>query len=154
MCPALQLGASVATPARNATVSVPVPSLDDLFARGPTAIIVDLVPVMGVILAATASQSGLAHVVLVLPRWPHADAVLPCGELMGALVASSRWLTEPVDPPHVMFVLDGERRESTPRPHGDPRADNRYNVAAGDLPNLKALRAAGIQHIVKLTRAA
>jgi hypothetical protein len=51
----------------------------------------------------------------------------------------------------VVFVLDAEREVSIRRPRGDPRADNRYALAIGDLPNLATLRAAGIQRLIKVT---
>ena len=128
--------------------------VENLFAPGPTALVVDLDPRMGVRWAADISRQRLAHVVLVLPRWPHVDAVLPCGELVTVLAATSRWLHD-VSAPSVVFVLDGERRKTiAPRSKRDEKVDNRYDITAGDLPNLRTLRAAGIQRIVKLTRAA
>ena len=151
VCPALQVGALPVTPFTDG----PVAAAEPLFGSVPSAVIIDLDPVLGVNMAATMSQKGLAHVVLVLPRWPHARAVLPCEPLLSTLVATSRWLTQPTQSPHVVFVLDAERRKKiTPRPARDPRVDNRYDITAGDLPSLQTLRAAGIQRVVKLTRAA
>jgi hypothetical protein len=149
VCPALQVGTLPLIPFANR----PVPSAEPLFGSAPTAVIVDLDPVVGVKLAASMSQGGRAHVVLVLPRWPHTQAVLPSEQLLSTLVVTSRWLTQPPHAAHVMFVVDAERRKDiAPRPARDARVDNRYDLIAGDLPNLQTLRAAGIQRIVKVTR--
>ncbi len=147
VCPALQLAA---TGGRSAIPDA-VPSLENVFARGPTALVIDLDPVLGVTLAANLSRSTVAHVVLVLPRWPHADAVLPCDRLVATLEATSRWLRRPTSAAHVAFVLDGDRRKTIRRPRDDPRVDNRYDVSPSDLPNLQTLRTAGIRHVAKIT---
>jgi hypothetical protein len=80
--------------------------------------------------------------------------VLPTGELITTLVDSSRQLRSDDAVQNVVFVLDGERSGSIRRPAGDPRIDNRYDLAVGDLPNLQRLQAAGIQRVVKVTRVA
>ena len=51
----------------------------------------------------------------------------------------------------VVFVLDADRRRSIRRPPRDPRVDNRYDLGAEDLPDLKMLRGAGIGRIVKVS---
>jgi hypothetical protein len=113
--------------------------------------ILDLEPVLGVRLAAEVSRQQLAHVVLVLPRWPHAQAILPTRELIAALVGESPRLRAAESSAGVVFVLDGEREASVRRPAGDPSVDNRYALSIGDLPNLAILRAAGIQRLIKVT---
>jgi hypothetical protein len=150
VCPALQLARSfAATPPPARTVV-----LEDLFSLNGTAVVADLEPLVGVALAAEASFRGLAHAVLVLPRWPHADAVLPVEPLTATLVSASRRLRQ-LNSSNVLFVLDGERRKSiAPRPRRDPRVDNRYDIAAADLPDLKTLRRAGIQRVVRISRSA
>jgi hypothetical protein len=108
----------------------------------------DLHPLVGIAFAAAASRS--AHVVLVLPRWPHADAVLPSEPLTATLVAHAAHL-RPCAGSNVVFVLDGERNQTIKRSATDMRVDNRYDLSLNDLPNLATLRAAGIQRIVKVT---
>ena len=92
----------------------------------------------------------VANAVLLLPRWPYAQAVLPVDGLLGGLVGEAPRL-QPGDLPNVVFVLDAERRRAIPgRANNDPCTDNRYRLMVGDLPNLKALRARGIGKVVKL----
>jgi hypothetical protein len=117
----------------------------------PTALVIDLDPVAGVCIAAALNQQALARPVLIVPRWPHLDAVLPSSEFIGALVRESRRVQCHVETAHVAFVLDGERSRSIRRPAADPRIDNRYDLAVGDLPTLRQLRRAGIERIVKLS---
>jgi hypothetical protein len=103
-----------------------------------------------------AALADVAHPVLVLPRWPYAEAVLPCADLLACLLAASRTLPRPAPEhlPSVLFVLDAKR--NTPlrnRGPGDRRADNRYHSATLDLPDLRALRARGIQRIHRVSAA-
>jgi hypothetical protein len=121
--------------------------------EGRTALVLDLEPVWGVQVAAAISHRGLANVVLVLPRWPHHDAILPCDGLVAALVAASRQLRPGYCGSNVVFVLDGERTRSIRRPPGDSRVDNRYDIAPHDLPDLRTLREAGVQRVIKVTAA-
>lgn len=123
-------------------------------AGAPTALAIDLDPVLGVHLAAALNQRALASVVLLLPRWPHADAVLPSGKLIWALVDASRHVRRCPSAQHVVFVLDGERSKSIVRPTIDSRIDNRYDLAVSDLPTLRQLRCAGVERIVKLSPSA
>jgi hypothetical protein len=125
--------------------------LASVFADAPTALVIELDPVLGVHLAADLSARQLADVVLVLPRWPHADAVLPTRELTLALVDESKHLRQSNTAQHVVFVLDSERTRWIQRAGNDSRVDNRYDLAVGDLPNLGELRAAGIQRVVKVS---
>jgi len=130
-----------------------VPVLDEALREPGTALVIDLEPTLGVAMAARASEQGLAHVVLLLPRWPHADAALPTNALVTALRHGARTLTD-TPKKNVVFVLDGERRLTLPhRPTGDHRVDNRYDITAGDLPTLAELRQAGMRRVVKIIRA-
>jgi hypothetical protein len=53
-----------------------------------------------------------------------------------------------------VFVLDNQRNRALPsRRPTDPRADNRYHLAAFDLPDLRTLRARGIRRIERIERA-
>jgi hypothetical protein len=117
----------------------------------PTALVVDLDPVLGVRLATALNRRRAANVVIVLPRWPHAEAVLPTDGLIATLIEESTLVRRRVSARHVIFVLDGERSRSIRRSPIDPRVDNRYDLAVGDLPNLRQLRAAGVERVVKLS---
>jgi hypothetical protein len=116
--------------------------------------VLDLDPIVGVAVASDLSARELAAVVLVLARWPHPEAVLPTADLIDALVRGAKTLRADHAAPNVAFVLDGQRSGSVRRRVGDPRVDNRYDMAVGDLPNLHQLRAAGIQRVVKITHVA
>jgi len=157
ICPALTVlestvSESTLSPPRPPSLPVPGRKGGDFLRlfKEHTAVVVDLDPLVGVELAAEASQRRLAHVVLVLPRWPHANAVLPCGALAETLVTCSTLLTDSATSTNVVFVLDGERRTAVRRRFSDPRIDNRYDLALGDLPGLARLRAAGIKRVVKV----
>ena len=87
---------------------------------------------------------------LLLPRWPYQQAILPVDELLQTLVSHATRLSAG-DLANVAFVLDAERSRATPhRAARDQRADNRYRLTVADLPNLSALRARGITRIVKV----
>ena len=116
---------------------------------GHTLLALDLELVTGIHIAAQLSKRGLAHVVLVLPRWPYAEAVLPTDELTRALLDLAP-RPRPVATTNVVFVVDAERSATIVRPRQDRRADNRYRLSPGDLPNLAALRRHGIQRVVKI----
>jgi hypothetical protein len=120
---------------------------------GGAAVILDLDPVLGVHTATELSRQRLAHVVLVLPRWPHADAVLRTDQLAATLLVAAARLSLAAVHSNVVFVLDGERETSIRRLATDQRADNRYAMSVGDLPNLATLRAAGIQRLLRVTAA-
>src|SRR5205809_2167745 len=66
-----------------------VGELETVLGEGATAVVLDLEPAWGVRLAAAASHRRLANVVLVLPRWPHANAVLPCNALIATLIGAA-----------------------------------------------------------------
>lgn len=154
ICPALlapeTADISPVATARPAAAAI-VERLQHSLAVGGTALILDLEPILAVNLAAGLNQLGLANGVLVLPRWPYRQAILPVAGLLDCLVRQAAWLTAG-DLPNVAFVLDGERsRAVTHRGASDQRADNRYRLTVGDLPNLTALRARGITRVVKLS---
>jgi hypothetical protein len=125
------------------------PSLD----QGGVVVLLDLEPVLGVHVAAALQQRRQANAVLVLPRWPYAEAVLPVDTLVGELVSRSKQLAPSAESlPNVSFVLDAERQRPVPhRSASDSRADNRYRLSVSDLPSLAALRAHGIRRVVKLS---
>jgi hypothetical protein len=114
--------------------------------REPTAVVLDLEPVLGVHVASLMD----AHVVLILPRWPYADAVLAVAELLDVLISRSRRL-HMAKASNVVFVVDAERSTAIRRKWGDTRADNRYQLSQTDLPNLESLRTHGINSVVKIT---
>jgi hypothetical protein len=125
-----------------------------LAASDGTLIALDLEPALGVQVAARLNQRRCAHAVLLLPRWPADEALLPTTELLAVVLREQRRLSDAPDLRHVVFVLDAVRSESLPnRPATDRRVDNRYRLAAADLPNLAALRARGIERVVKVARA-
>ncbi len=121
---------------------------------GGTAVVLDLDPLVGVELAARLNGERIAHAVLVLPRWPYAEAVLPFGRLLVNLTAGARLLGRPMDRlPNVVFVLDGQRNLPLPgRSAADRRADNRFRLSSADLPTLADLRAGEISRVVKVAR--
>lgn len=123
-----------------------------LLQRGGTAILLDLEPILGITIAAHINATRLAHAVLVLPRWAYSEAVLPVNTLLWTLVDTSGALSNHIEMTNVVFVLDAERNQQVVRPKRDPRADNRYALSAGDLPNLARLQERGIARVVKITR--
>jgi hypothetical protein len=134
-----------ARPTTQALVSRIGPLLTD-----GTLCLIDLDPLLGIQVAARLAP--LAHPVLLLPRWPYARAVLPVDQLLGTLVAESRRLPRaPARHGSVVFVLDARRNHALPgRRPTDQRADNRYHLAAFDLPDLRTLRARGIRRIERI----
>ena len=121
---------------------------------GGTAVVLDLDPVVGVELAARLNRERVAHPVLVLPRWPYAEAILPFDHLLDSLTEGARLLTRPAERlANVVFVLDAERTRQLPgRSASDRRADNRFRLSSADLPTLADLRAGGIGRVVKVAR--
>ena len=131
---------------------------DELHRVGPgVAVLLELEPALGVRVAARINARRLAHVVLVLPRWPYAEAVLPTQALLDALLAEAARLALDMDAPRdahcesVVFVTDSERAQSVRRPITDRRADNRYRLGPADLPSLRDLLAVGVRRIVKVS---
>jgi hypothetical protein len=119
---------------------------------GWTMLQIELDPSLGVLVAARLHQLGLAHPLLILPRWPYATAVLPTDTLLGALLRGAEQVGAPPDDHHLCLVLDADReRQVVDRPADDPRADNRYRLSLNDLPDLSALRRRGITRLVKVT---
>ncbi len=114
--------------------------------RGGTLCVLDLDPVLGVAIAARVAD--VAHPVLVLPRWPYAEAILPTESLLAILLAESRTLPRVDRLASVLFVLDADRSRPVPRRKlSDSRADNRVAPASFELPDLKTLRARDIRRI-------
>jgi hypothetical protein len=115
-----------------------------------TLCLLDLEPTLGVQVAARLVR--YAHPVLLLPRWPYAEALLPANELAWTVVHESRRLPRrPEGLPNVVFVLDAERaRPLRNRLAHDPRADNRYQLAVFELPDLRTLRVRGITRIRRI----
>jgi hypothetical protein len=120
--------------------------------NGGVLVLLDLEPVLGVHVAARLNHARVANAVLVLPRWPYRQAILPVDGLLHALVTQARQLSEETQLPNVVFVCDAARaRPINNRPISDQRADNRYRLLASDLPNLAALRTRGIRRIEKIS---
>ena len=110
-------------------------------------------PSLAVHVAARLNELQLANAVLVLPRWPYRQAVLPADGLLHSLMPQAGRLLAHGPLANVAFVLDAERSRPIPRrARSDPRADNRYKLAVADLPNLATLRARGICRVVKLSQ--
>ena len=126
---------------------------ESLEETGGTAVVLDLEPIVAVEAAARLNAERIAHPVLVLPRWPYAEAILPFDRLLDALIEGARLLTRPTERlPNVVFVLDGERNTPVPgRTAVDSRADNRFRLSSADMPTLRDLRAGGIRRVVKVT---
>jgi hypothetical protein len=115
-------------------------------------VLLDLEPALGVHIAAQLNHERLANAVLVLPRWPYRQAILPVDGLLYALITQARQLSKETQLPNVVFVCDAARsRPIHNRPISDERADNRYRLLASDLPNLATLRARGIRRIEKIS---
>jgi hypothetical protein len=128
-------------------------SLTSSLDQSGTAIVLDVEPILGIHIAARLNQRRLANAVLLLPRWPYQHAILPVDGLLDSLVSRATGLTDG-EWTNVAFVLDAERNRALVRRTGhDERADNRYRLTAADLPNLAALRARGINRVVKLSTA-
>jgi hypothetical protein len=130
-----------------------VDELDAALRTEGTAMIVDLEPCLGAQIAAELNHRRLADAVLVVPRWPHADAVLPVATLIDTLVEAARHLAPIPNASNVVFALDGARGRGIPhRAKDDHRVDNRYDLSPTDLPNLATLRDAGIRRVIKVSR--
>jgi hypothetical protein len=118
-----------------------------------TCLVLQLDPTLGVCVAARLNAMGLARPLLVIPRWPYAEAVLDTARLTAALLREAVRLRSDAPVRNVVMVLDAERGRSIDRPAADTRADNRYTLSPHDLPSLAALRARGIRRIVKIQTA-
>ena len=129
---------------------------DDLrqtISPGGVLVLLDLQPEHGIHIGVSLNAQRLAHVVLVLPRWPYRQAILPADRLLHVLLSHSTHLRADVELANVVFVLDADRVRCVPRRRAmDPRADNRYQLSPIDLPDLAALRSRGIQRILKVAR--
>jgi hypothetical protein len=157
ICPALlapEVEEVIPRGARRPAARTLATSLASSLEPGGVLVLLDLEPILGVHVAALLSQWHVANAVLVLPRWPYRQAILPVDGLLHALVGQTRRLATADHLPNAVFVLDAERSRGVPhRSASDHRADNRYRLMAGDLPNLAALRARGIREVRKLSAA-
>jgi hypothetical protein len=157
ICPALlapEVEEVIPRIARRPAARALAASLVSSMQGGGVLVLIDLEPILGVHVAALLNQWHVANGVLVLPRWPYQHAILPVDGLLHTLVGQTRRLTTTEHLPNVVFVLDAERSRAVQhRPASDHRADNRYRLMAGDLPNLAALRARGIREVRKLSAA-
>ena len=157
MCPALlapEVDEVIPRVARRPAARALAASLAGSLERGGVLVLLDLEPILGVHVAALLNQWHVANGVLVLPRWPYRQAILPVDGLVHALVGQTRRLRNAEHLPNVVFVLDAERNRAVPkRSASDERADNRYRLVAADLPNLAALRAHGIREVRKVSTA-
>jgi hypothetical protein len=142
--------ASTATAATTAAAHSLATAIRPLLQEGGVLLLLDLEPSLAVQAAAQLAEH--AHPVLVLPRWPYAEAVLPCDELLIALRNASHVLPQGENRlANVLFVLDGKRGQAVPtRATRDLKADNRHVLSSFDLPNLATLRARGIRRIHRL----
>lgn len=126
--------------------------LDDLVRpnRPPTLVVLDIPPLPAVRLVTSWAKAGVARPLLVLKRWPYAQAVLPAQPLVNALIQTAFFLPQASPTPgHVALVLDGERARSLPhRPAADPRADNRSLLYPEELPTAEALLGAGMTRVI------
>jgi len=119
---------------------------------GGDCVVLDLEPIVGIHVAASLNQRRLANVVLVLPRWPYVHGVLPVDGLLEALISQAARLVGEVGLPNVAFVVDAQRSLLLRhRSQTDTRADNRYRLAVGDLPDLAALRKRNIRRVLKIS---
>jgi hypothetical protein len=128
-------------------------AITPLLEPGGALCLLELDPLLGVQTAAR--LTALAHPVLVLPRWPYAQAVLPTARLAATLVAESHRLpVASARRPNVVIVIDADRaRPINGRRPSDPRADNRHTLTTFELPDLRALRSRGIARIHRCIRA-
>ena len=123
--------------------------LSERLRETPTLVVLDLDPILGLRVATSLAEAGLAHPVPFLPRWPYAEAVLPTGELLAALAYLAGRLPDDLHAGSVVMALDSGRNLPIPsRPWSDPRTDNRGEIAGDDLPNVAALQAAGITKVI------
>ncbi|MBV9358673.1 MAG: hypothetical protein JO023_24460 [Chloroflexi bacterium] len=116
-------------------------------------VLVDLAPGLGVAVGARAYERGQAHPVLVLGRWPAAQAILPARPLVETLIACAPPARRGRLPSAVV-VLDGERGQPlSGRSPRDRRTDNRYALDLDDLPDASTVHAFGVQRVHAVVRA-
>jgi hypothetical protein len=126
---------AISAEATNTETIAVVGAIEGVLRDGPTTLVVlDAAPVTGVLAARRLFAAGLARPLLILGRWPAADAVLPAQPLVATLIACARGLRDR-PAPHVVLVLDGERQTPLPgRAPSDPSTDNRFELDPNDLP--------------------
>ncbi|MGI9146370.1 MAG: hypothetical protein ACR2IK_07475 [Chloroflexota bacterium] len=154
MCPTLvapEIEAVTPRAVRSPAARALAASLAGSLRHGGVLVVLDLEPILGVHIAALLNEWQVANGVLLLPRWPYHQAILPVDGLVHALVGQAGRLTRELVLPNVAFVLDADRtRPVSKRSLNDQRADNRYQLSPADLPNLAALRAHGIREVLKV----
>jgi hypothetical protein len=127
-----------------------VPQLATQLDGSGTLVVLDTAPVVGVAVAAELCAQKRARPVIVLGRWPYAEAVLPARPLVDVLLSEAVRLRT-VGARDVVLVLDGERsRPVTERSPGDRRTDNRYAFDPNDLPDPATLRALRIERVLAI----
>ncbi|MBV9543187.1 MAG: hypothetical protein JOY61_02285 [Chloroflexi bacterium] len=121
----------------------------------PTLVVLDLDVCLSIQLAGELFRRRAAHPVLLVPRWPYAEAVLPLEPMLTTLLSEAATLPPSTRRlPSVAFALDDRRNMPVPgRPPDDIRADNRYRLGVADLPDLRTLRTRGITRVLKLSHA-
>lgn len=122
----------------------------------PTLLLADLDLTLGIDLASTLYARRLAYPLLVVPRWPYAEAVLDASVPVWVLTRAAPDATS-VDAAcrHLCVVLDADRESTVlarSRRHATT-ADNRYQLGPQLLPALSDLRARGIERVVRLSSA-
>ncbi len=141
-----------------ATVSIPGLARELAEALAPelsgdtasTCVVLDLDPVSGIHVAALLSHQRLAHILLLVQRWPYVEAVLPTAELTRALVDAATLLNPDPTAKNLVVVRDAGRSAPIARHPHDPRADNRYTLSLSDHPRLADLRVRGITRVVRI----
>jgi hypothetical protein len=117
-----------------------------------TCLLVDLAPALGISIAGALYARGLAHPLVLLPRWPYASAILDAAEPLWALRQSVPPGAVNIPSRNVCIVIDAEHQRGAAAQTRDPkRVDNRYQLTPHDFPSLSDLRARDIRRIVRLS---
>ncbi len=121
-------------------------------AQTGTMVLLDLPPTTGVRVASVLAAAGSAHPLLLLGRWPYADAVLPARPLVDLLLVEAGRLG-PLRAPHIVVVVDGERARPRARQDRASRlADNRFPLDPDDLPHATDLQARRVGVVLDVRR--
>jgi hypothetical protein len=121
---------------------------------GGVLVLLDLEPILGVHVAALLNQWHVANGVLVLPRWPYRQAILPGRRSGHALVGQTRRLTSRTPAERRVRPRRGTQPAGAAalRPV-TPRADNRYRLRSCRSARSGRPRARGIRQVRKLSAA-